>query len=110
MKNFENWEFLKKKSRELRRRQLVIFEIGSSAVKKIQIDFEGQTIFWNQAELIELYEKEEAARKKEIVAALQNLAKGISSSIHWENASVFSNPQSFARNFFLPKMPLRELD
>lgn len=92
------------------RRQILALEIGASAVKKIQVEFEKETLFWNHAELVELREKEEEPRKKEILSALTELTKGILSSPGVEYLFVFNSPQSFVRELYLPKIPGRELD
>ncbi len=92
------------------RRQIVVFEIGASAVKKIGVEFEKETIFWQQAELIELREKAEDGRKKEILAAVTELIKNLPNVPGTESFVVFNSPQSFFRELYLPKIPGRELD
>jgi len=92
----------------LDKRHIVAIEIGSSAVKKIHIELENDVLVWTRAGLIEVESKEEAARKKEIAAAILEMLKEAADAGH-ETLFVFNSPQSFVRELYLPKMPAHEL-
>jgi len=94
----------------LDKRQIIALEIGASAVKKIQIDLENDVLIWSRAELIELRNKDEEVKKKEMVAAVTEIIKDVLTGSGNECVYVFNSPQSFVRELFLPKMPRRELD
>lgn len=90
-------------------RKITAVEIGSSAVKRIQVEVEKDTLLWSQAELIELWEKEEEAAKKEIVEAVTKILRDMPLRDGGEKVYVFNSPQSFVRELYLPKIPAREL-
>lgn len=90
-------------------RKLVVLEIGSSAVKKIEARLENATFFWDRAELVELRAKDEETRKKEIQAALEEISRSGAGS-GTEVVYAFNSPQSFVRELSLPKIPQREIE
>lgn len=112
MINSANWEFSKRKGRTLqksKKRRLIVFEIGTSAVKKIQVDLQDSVLFWNQAESIEFSAKEEDREKKEN-AAFSKLLASTAGLGQMETFLVFNSPQRFVREVLMPKIPLRELE
>jgi type IV pilus assembly protein PilM len=90
-------------------RKLVVLEIGTSAVKKIEARLENATFFWDRAELVELRAKDEETRKKEIQAAVEEISRGGAGG-GTEVVYAFNSPQSFVRELLLPKIPQKELE